>query len=69
MIYDRLNKAFQKLQDDLEAFLGTIDKCSITAKQIYEKISQEEDLNNGGDSSNDLLQEPNNYDNFSVNTS
>jgi hypothetical protein len=46
-----------------------IDKCSNTAKQLYEEISQEEDLNNGRDSSDDSLQEADNDDNFSVNTS
>jgi hypothetical protein len=53
MIYNRLNKAFKELENDHEAVLGMIIKCSNTAKLFYEEISQEEDLGDGGDSSDD----------------
>jgi hypothetical protein len=46
-----------------------INKCINIAKQFDEKISQEEDLNNSGDYSDDLLQKADSYDNLSVNTS
>jgi hypothetical protein len=64
-----LIKTFKELEDNHKAVPGMIDKCSNTAKQFYVKISQEKDLNDGGDSSNDSLQEANDDDAFSVNTS
>jgi hypothetical protein len=33
------NKAFEELEDDHEAVLEMIKKCSKTAKQFYEEIS------------------------------
>jgi hypothetical protein len=33
--------------------LGIIEKCTKTEKQLYDEISQEEDVNNDGDSGDD----------------
>ena len=44
-----------------------IEKCTTTAKQFYNKIGQEEEIDNGRDSSDDF-HKSNNDNNFTYNS-
>ena len=50
MVYERLTNAIGDLEKDHEAVLWMIKKCTKTAKLFYNKIGQEEEIDNSRDS-------------------
>ena len=47
------------MEQDCKAVLGMIEKCTKTAKQFYNKIGQEEEINNSGDPGDDFYKSNN----------
>ena len=53
MVNAMLIYVFKELEEDFEAVKGMIDNCIKTAKQFYDKISQEDDIDDDRGQSSD----------------
>ena len=62
IVYKRLTKAVEDLEKDHEAVLEMMKKCTKTAIKFYNKISQEENIDNVGDFGDDFHESNNDYD-------
>ena len=55
IVYYKLLGVFRKLEQDHCAVLGMLEKCAISAIELYDKIGAENDLDKNRNNKNDNL--------------